>query len=504
VRFPDYDYLDACDLARLIARHEIHAAEILEAALERADARNPTLNAIISRFDDEARTCARGALPAGPLSGVPFLLKDLVTAWEGHPLTGGSRFLRHEVAAADSDVVRRLKAAGLILFGQTSTSEFGIKAVTEPVFRGPSRNPWNPKHTPGGSSGGAAAAVAARIVPAAHGNDAGGSLRIPASCCGVFGFKPSRGRVSFGPLREPPLSGLATEGIISRSVRDCSGLLDILSGLSSGDPYTAPTPLRPFLTEIGIPPPKLRIAITRRSFFGHATHPECVAAVDKAARLFRDLGHRIEEDHPAVDRESLVRAYLVALSAQTATDVARATAAVGRRPRPTELEPETRVLAAAGKRFTAYELAVAESEMHRAAQIMGTFHESFDLLVSATMAQPPGPIGALRPRGLEQLALEVIARLPARRAVDFLLDTLAARSFDATGNTMLFNQTGQPAMSLPLHISANGLPVGIQVAARYGEEALLFRLAAQVEAAEPWACHTPPLVSDHPDPQRTA
>jgi amidase len=493
VRFPEYDQLDALGLAHLVARREVSALEVLEAALERADARNPPLNAIVARYDDEARARARGPLPPGPLSGVPFLLKDLLTAWGGHPVTHSSRFLAEFVPADDSGVVQRLKAAGLVLFGQTNAPELGIKPVTESELRGPCRNPWDLEHTPGGSSGGSAAAVAARIVPAAHGNDGGGSLRIPASCCGDFAMKASRGRVSFGPEHGALLSGLATEGVITRSVRDSAALLDVLSGPSLGDPCATPAPSGPFLSEVGTPPGRLRVAVTRRAFFARTTHPECAEAVEHAARLLTDLGHDVEEAHPDVAREPLIHAHLVVLAAQVAADLLRAAEGLGRKPRLRELEPETHMLAAAGRRLSAADLVRAEAEMHRASRSLAAFHATHDVLVTPTMAQPPVRIGDLALRPWERLLLRGVAGVPARRLIEVLFDGIARRSFDATGYTMLFNHTGQPAMTVPLHVSASGLPIGVQIAGRFGDEATLFRLAAQLEAARPWAGKLPPV-----------
>ncbi|HET6438143.1 MAG TPA: amidase [Anaeromyxobacter sp.] len=493
MRLPEYDRLDAIGLADLIAQRQVSAAEVLEAALERVDARNPRLNAVVARYDDEARARARSSLPAGPLSGVPFLLKDLVTAWAGHPVTDGSRYLAGLVTPEDSGVVQRLKAAGLVLFGQTNTPELGIKPVTEPQARGPCRNPWNLEHTSGGSSGGSAAAVGARIVPAAHGNDGGGSLRIPASCCGLFALKASRGRVSFGPAHGPLLSGLAIEGVITRSVRDSAALLDLLSGPCPGDPYAAPPPVRPYLAEVGGPPERLRVAVTRGSLFARATHPECAEAVERAARLLSDLGHDVEEAHPSVAVEPLIHAHLVAVAAQVAADLQRARAFLGRGPRRGELEPETAVLAAAGRRLSACQLVSAEVEMHRAARAMAAFHSTYDVLVTPTMAQPPQRIGALGLHPAERLALAAVIAVPARRLIEALFAAVAPRTFDATGNTMLFNQTGQPAMTVPLHVSTAGLPIGVQVVGRLGEEARLFHLAAQMEEAQPWTGRVPPL-----------
>ena len=491
MRFPEYDDLDALALGELVARGEVSAAEALEAAIERADLRNPRLNAIVARYDDEARARARGPLPKGPLAGVPFLLKDLLAAWQGHPLTGSSRLFEGVVADHDAEVVRRLLAAGLVPFGQTNTAELGIMGTTEPRWRGPTRNPWSPGRSAGGSSGGSAAAVAARIVPAAHGNDTGGSLRIPAAACGILGVKPTRGRVSLGPDHGELASGLTVEGIVSRSVRDAAALLDALRGPAPGHPHVPPAPSRPFLEEVGAAPGRLRIAFTTEPLLARAMHHACIAAVEGAARLLAELGHEVVEARPVLSREALARAYLVAVAAQTTLDVERGARTAGRRPRRDDLEPGTAALAAAGRALRARDLALAVREMHAAARTMGAFHERYDVFVTATTAQPPLPLGAVLPTRLEEVGLRLFARFPTRRGTDALL-AVAARSFDATGNTMLFNQTGQPAVSVPLHFTREGLPVGVQLAARFGDEATLFRLAAQLDAARPWRGRAPP------------
>lgn len=492
MRLPEYDRLDALALADLVRRGEVGASELLEAALERADARNPRLNAIVARYDDEARARARGPLPPGPVSGVPFLLKDLYSEWSGHPVTGSTRLLAGRIATRDSDVVSRLLRAGVVIFGQTNTPELGIMAVTESALRGPARNPWNPDFTPGGSSGGSAAAVAARIVPAAHGNDGGGSLRIPASACGLFALKATRGRISMGPAAGEALSGLAVEGVLTRSVRDSAALLDVLAGGAPGDPYAAPAPARRFLAEVGAPPGRLHVAFTRRSLFARETHPEASAAVDAAAELLAGLGHEVTEIAPVLARDALVHAYLVVLAAQVAADVASATRTAGRRRRADDLEPETGALEAAGRVLSAADLVQAEEEMHRAGRAMAAFLTSHDVLVTPTTAQPAPRIGQLAARPHERLAMRAVARVPLRALLERLFAAVGARSFEATGNTMLFNQTGQPAMSVPLHVTAAGLPLGVQVAARFGDEATLLRLAAQLEAAHPWADRMPP------------
>jgi amidase len=493
VRFPEYDRLDALALGELVSRREVSPAELLEAALERADARDPRIHAIVARYDDEARARAGGPLPQGPLSGVPFLLKDHLAAWRGHPLTHSSRFLEGAVQEEDAEVVRRLASAGLVFFGQTNTPEFGILGTTEPELRGPTRNPWNAGRSSGGSSGGAAAAVAARIVPAAQGSDGGGSIRIPASACGVFGMKTTRGRISLGPSLGEAWSGLDTLGSVTRSVRDTAALLDVMSGPAPGDPCFAPAPARPFLAEVGTPPGRLRVAFTKESLFGRATDAECAAAVEGAARLCADLGHAVEEARPAFPRDALVRAYLVIVAAGVAAEVEDQARRTGRRPGPHNLEAETWALACGGAALSARDLVLAELEMHRASRGVAAFFEEHDVLLTPTTARPALPLGAVKPTRVERAAVRLVARSGSRALFERLVSQMGARSFDATGNTMLFNQTGQPAMSVPLHWTTDGIPVGVQAAARFGDEATLFRLAGQLEAARPWADRAPPL-----------
>lgn len=493
MRLPEYDRLDALALGDLVARREVTAAEVLEAALERADARNPRVNAIVARYDDEARARAREALPPGPLSGVPFLLKDHLAAWKGHPLTSSSRLLAGWAPDHDAEVVGRLRAAGLVIFGQTNLPELGILGTTEPVLRGPTRNPWDPSRSAGGSSGGSAAAVACRIVPAAHASDGGGSIRIPAAACGVFGLKPTRGRISHAPALGHSWSGLDTNGVITRSVRDSAALLDVLAGPVAGDPYAAPAPARPFLAEVGAPPGRLRIAFTKEPLFAARTDPECAAAVEDAARLLEGLGHEVVEARPSFPRDALVRAYIVVVAAGVSAEVEEGARRAGRRAGPDTLEEESLLLAAAGAALSARDLVAAEAEIHRASRSVAAFFEAHDALLTSTAALPPLPLGAVRPSALERAGIRAATRLGSRRLFARIIPVLAERSLAATPNTELFNQTGQPAMSLPLRWSPGGIPIGVQLAGRFGDEATLFRVAAQVEAARPWADRAPPL-----------
>ena len=491
MRLPEYDRLDALGLGALVASGQVTAAELLEAALERADARNPALNAIVHRADEVARRRAAGTLPAGPLSGVPFLIKDLLTAWKGQPMTFASRLGAGHRPAFDSEVVRRLEAAGLNLFGTTNAPEFGILAHTEPRLHGPCRNPWNTDHTPGGSSGGSAAAVAARIVPAAHGNDGGGSLRIPASHGGLFGLKPTRGRVSFAPASDG-WDGMACEGVVTRSVRDSAALLDVLAGPVSGDTFTPPPPVRPWLDEVGRPPGRLRIAFTEGSFFGRTTHEECRAAVRDAARALAELGHEVVEDRPPFEREPMVHAYLVVVAAGVSATVDALALATGRKAHQGLLEPETVGLAAGGRAFSATEHVAALETTRAWARQIGPFFERYDLLLTPTVGQPPVRVGALQPRPLEAFGIRLAGALGSRRLLDLLFAQIGDRSFEATGFTMPWNQTGQPAASVPVRWTPEGLPLGAQLVGRFGDEATLFRVAAQLESARPWAGRTPP------------
>lgn len=488
-----YDALDAVGLARLVAAGEATALELLEAALARADARNARLNAIVTRDDAGARARARGPLPRGPLSGVPFLWKDLHAAWAGQTLTGSSRLRAGDRPGVNALVVERGLAAGLVPFGQTNLPEFGIMGTTEPAFRGPTRNPWNLARSSGGSSGGAGAAVAARIVPMAHGTDHGGSVRIPASACGVFGLKTTRGRVPFAPDASGVWDGWDSHGVLCRSVRDAAVFLDAFAlGPAPGDPHPLPAPARPFSEALTAPPAKLRIAFTTAPFFSHAVHAECRAAVHEAARLLEGLGHEVVEERPPFDRERLVRAYLVVLAAGVAADVAESEAALGRKARWEELEPETWALAVGGRVLSAVEVAGAMREVHRAARALALFHERYDLLLTPTLAQPPVELGTLGARAHERAALRVFAAVPNRLMLEQLFQQLSERSYEATGFTMLFNETGQPAASVPLHWTPDGLPVGVQLVGRFADEATILRVAAQLEEARPWKDRVPP------------
>ena len=486
MREEEYIRLDATALAELVRRGEASAAELLEIALARLARWNPAINAVVIELAERARRDAGSVLPAGPFTGVPFLVKDLDGFLAGAEFTASSRALLGYVPPRDSELFRRYRNAGLVICGKTNTPEFGLVGTTESVLRGPARNPWNPAYSTGGSSGGSAAAVAARIVPMAHGGDGGGSIRIPASACGLFGLKPTRGRTPMGPDESEVWSGFVQRHALTRSVRDSAALLDATQGDDAGAPYTAPPPARPYAEEVRRDPGRLRIAFSTRSLFGRDTHPDCVAAVREAAALLARLGHEVTEAHPPIEREALVHAYLVVVATCTAGVVRQIGELRGRRVRGRELEPTTQFLVTLGEALPAAEFEFARLKFHAAARALAPFFAAHDVFVDATLAWPPPRIGewALAPH--LQWAIRRFSGVLPRAVMRRALDHFAAEGLERTANTMLFNMSGQPAMSVPLHVNAAGLPIGVQCVGRFGDEATLFRLAAQLEQAAPW------------------
>jgi amidase len=500
---PDYGDLDGLGLAALVQKRQISALELLDEAIARAERVNPRLGAIIGPLYDEARRDVL-ALPgseaaAGAFAGVPFLLKDLNGEMAGVPATGGSRFLAGYRPARDATIVTRFRRAGLIIFGKTNLPELGLLPATEPALHGPTRNPWNPTLSPGGSSGGSAAAVAAGIVPIAHANDGGGSIRIPASCCGLFGLKPTRGRTPVGPDRTEIWNGLSIGHVISRSVRDSAAALDAIAGPEPTSPYWAPPQARPFLAEVGAPAGRLRIALTKRPQAALAAlHSDCIAAADDAARLLTDLGHDVEEADLDVDAEAFARDFFTLTCVEMAALLASCQALVGRSPRRGEIETSTAVTAILGRQRTALEAARARERLNAIGRRAAAFFEGYDLLLSPTLGTPPPAIGALRPRGLEAFGQEVLTRLHlgVLLRIPGLVEASVRRVFSFIPFSPLANVTGQPSMSVPLFWNAAGLPIGSQLTARFGDEATLFRIAAQLETARPWRDRRPILHAD--------
>ncbi len=494
--FPEYEAHDATGLAALVRSGEVSPAELVEAAVERIAARNPALNAVVHPMYERARAQAVDPqLPDGPFRGVPFLLKDLKAEDAGEPSTGGSRLLRDFRATHDGALVERFKRAGLVICGRTNTPEFGIMGVTEPELYGPARNPWNPEHTPGGSSGGSGSAVAAGMVPAAHGGDGGGSIRIPASCCGLVGLKPTRGRVPLPPAYGS-WNGFVVEHVLTRSVRDSAGMLDCIEGPAPGDAYTAPAPSEPFLASYARAPERLKIAVCTEALFGDDTHPDCRAAVEEAATLARELGHDVREARPSFDKAAMTRAYLCVVAAGTAAAIRVTAAQRGRRVRAREVEPKTWLMRTIGEALSAGEYVEQLDVIARDCARVASFFADYDLLLTPTLARPPLRVGALDSALAERVALQVFRAAPIKAVLFKVLDEMAREPMAPNPNTQLFNMTGQPAISLPLYWSADGLPIGTQWVGRSGEEGRLLSLARQLEDARPWAGRRPPEFRD--------
>ena len=493
----DEEYLrhDATGLAALVRRNAVSAAELVETAIGRIERLNPRVNAVIHPMYDSARAAARGPLPDGPFRGVPMLVKDLVSAVAGEPMRCGSAFLEGYRPGHDSELVRRYRAAGLLLLGKTNTPEFGLTPVTEPARFGATRNPWDLSRTTGGSSGGSAAAVACGMVPLAGGGDGGGSIRIPASCCGLFGMKPTRGRVPMGPDFGEIWQGAVVEHVLVRSVRDSAAILDATAGPDAGAPYFAAPPERTFLEETTRAPGRLRVAFTARPWLGGTVHPDCLAALDDAARLLESLGHQVEEASPALDGPGFARAFLTMICAELRGDIAEAEQQLRRKGRPGDFEPATWALALLGGAIPAAELSRAVRLLQRTARTTAPFFARYDVLLTPTLSAPPVLTGALQPTPRERLLLELLGGLRSGRLLRWarILEQTAAKVFDFIPWTPVINATGQPAMSLPLWSNAAGLPIGVHCVGRFGDEATLYRLAAQLEQARPWLERLPPL-----------
>lgn len=474
--------VDAIGQAALVAAGDVSAAELLDAAIMRLESARH-LNAVITDLFDRGREQAAaldaaGTLRgggAGPVAGVPFLLKDLGASMAGAPEAMGSRALRTHVAEESAWIVQRYLDAGLVVFGKTNTPEWGNHCTTEPTLFGRTANPWSPDITPGGSSGGSAAAVAAGVVPAASGGDGTGSIRVPASCCGLVGLKPRRGRTSFAPGAGHGLEGLVNEHALTRTVRDSAALLDVVAGGAPGDPYGAVVPVQSYLTAIGRTPESQRILLATASPFpGPPTDPEVVAAVESAGALLAELGHHVETGAPSIDSAAVADAIAVLHTVSNAQLHALATAHLGRAPREDEFEPSTWVMVHEGFRTTGVEYASAISAVHAQTRLFAAGLSAHDVLLVPTLLTGPPPYGLLdQPRGTTRAFFDV--------------------EFATTGWTSLANVTGWAAISLPLGQTSTGLPIGVQLMAP--DETILLQLAAQLEVAAPWANQHPPAGS---------
>jgi amidase len=473
MRFDEYRRCDATALAGLIAKREVTAKEVLEAAISRAEQVSPAINAIVHKQYERARKSVDAGAPKGPLGGVPYLIKDLAFLDNGEPARLGSSLFADYVADHDSAYVARCKKAGLVIMGRSATPEFGLNPTTEPRLHGPCRNPWSLEHSAGGSSGGAAAAVIAGILPMAHATDGGGSIRIPAAQCGLFGLKPTRARMSFAPDAGEAWGGLSIGHVVSRSVRDSALMLDCTAGAEPGDPYVAPVPEGSFAGALARPPRKLKIALMRTDHRGAQLHPECAKAVEAAARLCESLGHIVEEADPKLDLVALRPMNTAISAANTARNLNLRWKALGRKPDPKDVEAVTWAVYQRGLSVTAVEYVDAIAAIHAMGRKLAAFFTDFDVILSTVLAGPPPKLGTFDQNG--------DAATFAERVTPYL------------SVTPLHNAAGTPAMSVPLHWTADGLPVGVHFAGRYGEEALLLQLAAQLETAQPWFDRLPSL-----------
>ena len=472
----DLSLLDATAQAELVRTGDASAADLVDGAIERIEKVNGELNAVIHPLYERARAAVQSGLPEGPFTGVPIVVKDLDGTLAGAPYHAGNKALKEAnyVATVTSYLFERLERAGFVIVGKTNTPEFGLMPTTEPQAYGPTHNPWNTAHSSGGSSGGSAAAVASGMVPVGHAGDGGGSIRIPSSMCGLFGLKPTRGRISLGPAEHESWAGLVMRHVVTRSVRDSAAVLDVLQGYETGDWYTAPPPARAYAGEVGVHPGKLRIGVRTRAPLGiAAVDPECIAAVDAAVKLLESLGHTVVDTAPApLDDAAVLETFSTVMLSSLRTDVAELEVRIGRPVTADDMEPSTWANYQAGAAFDAggYVTELSKMQAWSRRAISWWLDDGFDLLLTPTMSEPPPVLGDLTD--------------PVTGGARLLPFAIFAAPF---------NVTGQPAMSLPLATSASGLPIGVQLVGAPYREDVLFRVAAQIENAQPWADARPPV-----------
>ncbi len=474
ISLDEYARHDALGLAELVSKKQVTPQELLTAAFLAIEKTNPVLNAVVKSFADVAVQDIKSGLKPGPFRGVPILVDELSAQVKNIEISRGSRLAQGYVQHEDSNLISRFRRAGFVIAGTTQVSEFGIAPTTESILYGPTRNPYNTSSIAGGACGGSAAAVASGMVPIAKGNDSLGSIRLPASCNGLVGLKPSRDRIPTGPNISDPMSGMSVDFAFSKSVRDSAALLDAIAGADAGAPGQPVPPARKYLDELAIKPGRLRIAWTTKNPNGVEIDPECKRAVLATVKLLTNLGHELVEDHPRFDWDVYVRSLHIIMCVNVAASIEAIGTTLHRKPGPDNLETATLAYYEHGRRFTAVDFVNAVSSTNAIARKMGAFFEQVDIFLTPTMPQLPIEIG------------ELDQNRPGIGGADWTLQTLGYNSF-----TPIFNTTGQPAISLPLHMSSSGLPIGLQFAARFGEEAVLFRVASQLEQACPWSSIKP-------------
>lgn len=495
MKFEEYRKHDATSLAQLVKNKEVKPSELLETAIKRAEEVNPKINAIVTPLYDLAKEELTGLNLERPLAGVPYLIKDLGPQLKGTRYTCGSRILKDFISDENSVVTDRMQAAGLVIFGKTNTPEFGLTPWTEPELFGPARNPWNTDYTTGGSSGGSAAAVAAGIVPMASANDGGGSIRIPASCNGLFAMKPTRGRVTLAPYFGEGWGGAVSEGVVSRSVRDSALYYDLVQGHHDGDPYYVQQPEEPYMVEITRKPRKLKIGYSTKMPAGLSkpVDPENVKAIEHTVKLLRSLGHEVTEIELPYRKEVLTELLYAMVYGETSATLDYIGELRGRKPHRSEVEPNTWLLYKLGKSFSANAFALAKLKWNEVNRNLANFHKQYDLLLTPTLGMKPFKIGAMNNPPFEETALRVLNALGISSVIRYtgMIEKIAEQTFSWIPYAPLANISGQPAMTVPLYWTPDNLPVGVMFTGAWSDEATLFQLAAQLEEAQPWFDRVP-------------
>lgn len=490
--FSEYGKYDGLGLAELVRKKKVSPGELVEEAITRIEKHNPDLNSIIYKLYDRAREKAEGKLPNGPFKGVPFVIKDLHATLEGIPTSHGNKLWKDVPSKVTTELVRRWEDSGVIIVGKTNTPEFGLTPYTESGTLGPAHNPWDITRTTGGSSGGSGAAVASRMVPIASGGDGGGSIRIPSSACGIFGIKPTRGRTPTGPIIGESWNGFDIEHVLTRSVRDSAAMLDATKGQDVGAPYIIPD-AGPFLREVNKKPGKLRVAFSTKPMLGKSIHADCVQGVKETVKLLKELGHEVVVDAPSIAGEEFSYRFLTVLAGQIRADIEEAAEMAGKKVTADDFDIESLAMGIFGVTLKASDYARSMRYLQAVSREIGRFFEDYDVLLTPTLSQPPIKIGALKPSASEQTQLKFIARTGATWILETMgtIKTVAARNYEFIPWTPVFNVTGQPAMSVPLHWNDEGLPIGMHFVGKWGDEATLFRLASQLEKARPWIDKVP-------------
>lgn len=490
MNFQEYRKHDATALAELIKKKEVTSQELLDIAIKRAEEVNPQLNAVVTKLYDLGKEQLKTIDASAPFSGVPYLIKDLGPQLKGTRYTAGTKFLKNNISKENSVVTDRMLKAGLVIFGKTNTPEFGLTPFTEPELFGAAHNPWNLNHTTGGSSGGSAAAVAAGIVPMASANDGGGSIRIPASCNGLFGMKPTRGRVTLAPFHGESWCGANCEGVVSRSVRDSALYYDLVSGAADSDPYNIQKPERPYAEEIKLPAGKLKIAYSLDfpEGFNFKQDEENIQAIKSTVQLLKELGHEVTEVKLPYKREMLIGLFTMMVYGETSANISFLEAEQGRKATPADFEPNTWLLYKLGKSYSAHDFAFYRLKWNEVCKSMAAFHHKFDLFLTPTLGMKPFKIGALQSSKLENNALKFLNKMGISSILRYSgeVEKIASQTFNWIPYAPLANITGQPAMTVPLHCSKENLPVGVMFTGRINDEATLFRLATQLEKEKPW------------------